>query len=125
MLCTFNYKTISISNTSKIFVKRVLLMSDLTTLLKFKISNYANTRNKSVGGSSSMIDYSPFWETLKHSDESTYSLRKTYKISNSTLYRLRHNKALNTTTLNDLCKALSCNLQDIAIYIPSDDDQML
>lgn len=72
-----------------------------------------------------MIDYSPFWDTLKTSDESTYTLINKYHISSSTLDKLRKNKPLNTTTINDLCRILNCQVQDICQYIPSEDDQKL
>lgn len=72
-----------------------------------------------------MISYSPFWETLKKSKESTYSLINTHHISSSTIDKLRKNKPLNTTTINDLCRILNCRIQDIAQYIPSDTDQSL
>ena len=48
-----------------------------------------------------MIDYSPFWETLKKSNASTYTLINKHHISSSTIDKLRKNKPLNTTTLND------------------------
>lgn len=72
-----------------------------------------------------MIDYSPFWETLKKSKESTYTLINTYHISSSTIDKLRKNKPLNTTTLNDLCRILDCDIQNICRYIPSETDQSL
>lgn len=72
-----------------------------------------------------MIDYSPFWETLKNSSETTYSLINKHHISSAIIDKLRKNKPMNTTTLNDLCRILDCQLQDIAQYIPSDKDQML
>ena len=72
-----------------------------------------------------MIDYSPFWNTLKHSKESTYTLINTYRISSSTIDKLRKNKPLNTTTLNDLCRILNCDVQNICHYIPCDEDQPL
>lgn len=72
-----------------------------------------------------MIDYSPFWQTLKTSTESTYTLINKHHISSSTLDKLRKNKPLNTTTLNDLCRILNCQIQDICQYIPSDTDQKL
>ena len=72
-----------------------------------------------------MISYAPFWETLKSSGESTYTLINVYHLSSSTIDRLRKNKALNTTTINDLCRILGCNVADILTYIPSDDDQVL
>lgn len=72
-----------------------------------------------------MIDYSPFWETLKNSAETTYTLINKYRISSATIDKLRKNKPLNTTTINDLCRILDCKIQDIAQYIPSDEDQVL
>jgi len=72
-----------------------------------------------------LIDYSPFWKTLKKSSESTYTLINRYHISSSTIDKLRKNKPVTTTTLNDLCRILNCKLEEIAQYIPSDTDQIL
>jgi len=72
-----------------------------------------------------MIVYTPFWETLKKSNESTYTLINRHHISSSTIDKLRKNKPLTTTTLNDLCRILGCSLNDIAQYIPSLEDQQL
>lgn len=72
-----------------------------------------------------MISYSPFWKTLKNSSETTYTLINKHHISSATIDKLRKNKPMTTTTLNDLCRILNCNIQDIATYIPSDTDQIL
>ena len=48
-----------------------------------------------------------------------------HHISSATIDKLRKNKPINTTTLNDLCRILNCRLEDIACYIPSDNDQVL
>lgn len=72
-----------------------------------------------------MIEYSPFWETLRTSDESTYTLIKHHHISSSTIDKLRKNKPVNTTTINDLCRILDCPVERIMHYIPSEDDQPL
>lgn len=72
-----------------------------------------------------MISYAVFWETLKRSSESTYTLIRDYHISSSTIDKLRKNKPLNTTTINDLCRILQCRVQDIMEYMLSDDDQVL
>ncbi len=72
-----------------------------------------------------MIEYSPFWETLKNSSESTYTLVNIHHISSSTLDKLRKNKPLNTTTINDLCRILNCQIQDICQYVRNDEDQRL
>lgn len=72
-----------------------------------------------------MITYGPFWKTLKNSKESTYTLINIHHISSSTIDKLRNNKPLNTTTLNDLCRILDCRIEDICQYVPSDNDQVL
>lgn len=72
-----------------------------------------------------MISYAPFWDTLKASSESTYTLIKNYRLSSSIIDKLRKNKPVNTTTINDLCRKLRCNVSDIMVYIPSDEDQLL
>ena len=45
-----------------------------------------------------VISYSPFWETLRGSPESTYTLINKHHLSSSTIDKLRKNKPLNTTT---------------------------
>lgn len=72
-----------------------------------------------------MVVYTPFWQTLRKSNESTYTLIKSHRISSSTIDKLRKNKPLNTTTINDLCRILNCNVENIMQYIPSEDDQAL
>ena len=72
-----------------------------------------------------MIDYSPFWNTLRESKETTYTLINNRHISSATIDKLRNNKPMNTTTLNDLCRILDCKIEDIVQYVPSDDDQPL
>ena len=62
---------------------------------------------------------------MQQSGESTYTLIKKHHISSSTIDKLRKNKPLNTTTINDLCRILNCRVQDILIYVPCDDDQKL
>ena len=72
-----------------------------------------------------MISYEPFWQTLTASEETTYSLINKHHISSATIDKLRNNKPVTTTTLNDLCRILDCNVQDILTYIPSNADQSL
>ena len=67
-----------------------------------------------------MIDYSPFWKTLEISEENWYTLTKKYHMSSSTLYRLKHNQDISMKTVNDLCRILGCQIEDIATYVPYD-----
>ena len=72
-----------------------------------------------------MIVYTPFWRTLKASKETTYTLIKDHHISSSTIDKLRKNKPITTTTINDLCRILQCGVSDILEYIPPSEDQAL
>lgn len=74
-------------------------------------------------GKTPVIDYQPFWETLKRSEETTYTLITRHRISSATVDRLRKNKPMNTTTLNDLCGILSCGLEDVVRYVPEEKGQ--
>lgn len=64
-----------------------------------------------------MISYAPFWETLKRKGVTTYMLREKHNISPNTLTRMKNNKYLSMRTIEDLCRILSCRLEDIAEYI--------
>ncbi len=71
-----------------------------------------------------MITYQPFWETLKHSGKSTYSLIHDYSISSATINRLRKNQPVSTSTINDLCIILNCTPQDIISFSPPSPDHI-
>lgn len=64
-----------------------------------------------------MISYKPFYETLEQKGVTTYKLITKYNISRGLLDRLKHNRPITTVTLNDLCKILDCNVEDIMVYV--------
>ena len=72
-----------------------------------------------------MIKYDPMRKTMKEKGISTYKLIHKYKISASTVDRIRRNKPLTTTTVNDLCTILGCRIEDIMEYVPDTDDNQL
>lgn len=63
-----------------------------------------------------MIVYTPLWETMKKKGVTTYTLRVKYKISGSTVQRLKKNMSVSTNTLADLCGLLNCELSEVAEY---------
>lgn len=68
-----------------------------------------------------MISYDPLWRTMKQKGITTYKLIKNYSFSRGTLDSLKQNRNISTATLNDLCKILSCRVEDILLYIPDDE----
>ena len=69
-------------------------------------------------GRRKMIDYKPFWETLKRSGETTYTLVTRHRVSGATIDKLRKNRPVNTTTLDGPGGRLDCSLGDSARHGP-------
>ncbi|MBQ3234583.1 MAG: helix-turn-helix transcriptional regulator [Clostridia bacterium] len=63
-----------------------------------------------------MISYKPFFDTLKKKNVSTYTLIYKYGISSATIDRIKKGGGITTAKLNDLCRILNCNVEDIITY---------
>lgn len=63
-----------------------------------------------------MIVFDRLWKTMKDRGVSTYQLRERCGIDSKTIRRLRANENIETKTLDKLCAAISCKLEDIAEY---------
>lgn len=68
-----------------------------------------------------MIVFNKLWTVMNEKGVSTYRLREKCGIDSKTIKRLRANDNMETKTLNKLCAALDCKLEDIAEYIPDED----
>ncbi len=64
-----------------------------------------------------MIIFDKLWVTMEKKGVSTYQLRERCGIDSKTVRRLRANDNIETKTLDKLCTALDCKLEDIAEYI--------
>lgn len=67
-----------------------------------------------------MIVFDRFWDTIQKKGISQYDLYTHYGINKFMIDRLRHNKNMETYTLDKICKALNCDLSDIAEYKKED-----
>lgn len=65
-----------------------------------------------------MICFDKLWSIMEEKGISTYYLREKAGIDSKTIRRLRANENMETKTLDKLCAALNCRLEDIAEYIP-------
>lgn len=63
-----------------------------------------------------MIIFDKLWKVMKDKEISTYRLRESCGIDSKTIRRLRANENIETKTLDKLCSALNCDLEDIAEY---------
>ena len=65
-----------------------------------------------------MIRFDRLWKIMEQKNITTYPLREQCGIDSKTIRRLKANDNIETKTLNKLCLALNCRLEDIAEYIP-------
>ena len=63
-----------------------------------------------------MIIFDKLWITMSQKGITTYQLREKFDIDSKTIRRLKSNENIETKTLDKLCDALSCRLEDIAEY---------
>lgn len=63
-----------------------------------------------------MISYEPLWRTMKAQNVSTYTLIEKHKIPSKTIYNLKHDKNITTTTLERLCEILNCTPNDVLTF---------
>ncbi len=69
-----------------------------------------------------MISYAPLWETMKKRGATTYTLQVKGDISSSTIRRMKAGQSISTNSLDALCKLLQCGLEDIAVYLPDNEE---
>ncbi len=63
-----------------------------------------------------MIVFNKLWETMRKKGVSTYRLREECGIDSKTIRRLRANDNVETKTLDRLCQALGCGVDEIMEY---------
>jgi len=63
-----------------------------------------------------MIVFDKLWITMKQKGFSTYKLREKCGIDSKTIRRLKANENIETKTIDKLCTALNCSIEDIAEY---------
>ena len=64
-----------------------------------------------------MISYKPFYETLYKKNITEYNLIYKQGFSANTLYRIKRGKHISTKTLDALCEALECRVDEILEYV--------
>ncbi len=63
-----------------------------------------------------MIIFDNLWITMESKGITPYQLRESCDFDRKTIRRLEENKNIETKTLNKICAALSCKIEDIAEY---------
>jgi len=69
-----------------------------------------------------MIKFDKLWVVMEKKGISTYHIREKCSIDSKTIRRLKANMNMETKTLDKLCRILNCRLEDIAEYIPDENE---
>ena len=64
-----------------------------------------------------MIVFDKLWKIMDEKGVSTYFLREKCGIDSKTIRRLKANENIETKTLDKICSALDCRLEDNAEYV--------
>lgn len=64
-----------------------------------------------------MISYEPFYETLFRKNITEYNLIYKQGFSANPLHRMKKGKPISTKTLDALCEALDCPVEEILRFI--------
>lgn len=67
-----------------------------------------------------MIKYDRLWDTLKKKGISQNQLMREYGVDPAQLHRLRKNMIIKTITIDNFCRILNCQVEDIMEYVPDD-----
>jgi len=63
-----------------------------------------------------MIVFDKLWITMKQKGFTTYKLREKCGIDSKTIRRLKANDNTETKTLDKICQALNCKIEDIVEF---------
>ena len=86
-------------------------------LIVYRGYNPHNKLCQVFGGVTKLIRFNKLWKTMEKKGVATYWLREKAGIDSKTVRRLRANDNMETKTLDRLCQALDCSLEDIAEYV--------
>ena len=64
-----------------------------------------------------MIKFDRLWITMNEKGVSIYTLREKCGIDSKTVRRLKANENIETKTLDKICTALDCKIEDIAEFV--------
>lgn len=64
-----------------------------------------------------MISYEPFYNTLFEKGITEYYMIYKLGFSANTIHRIKHGEAISTKTLDTICYALECEVEDIIKHV--------
>lgn len=94
------------------------LVNLFTIFLHFPLLIIKQSGNKLEGGDN-VIDYSPLWITMEKRNISQYYLVNN-GIDYRTMQQLRNNQNITASTIEKLCRILSCTPNDILTFTDND-----
>ncbi len=74
--------------------------------------------NKKIIRMFKMIIFNKLWALMEARGITSYRLREECGIDRKTIRRLKLNENVETKTINKLCNALNCSVEDIMEFVP-------
>lgn len=68
------------------------------------------------------VDYSKLWKVLIDKKMNKSQLKEAAHISTNAVARLGKNECVSLDTLEKICVALGCNIEDIINFIPNEEE---
>lgn len=69
-----------------------------------------------------MISTEPFWKQMEEKGISTYIMENEFNLNPCEISRLRNNHNFTLKTLNRLCALFKCDITDIIVYTPDENE---
>lgn len=66
-----------------------------------------------------LLSYNPLWHTLIDRNLKKLELCKIADISTATLAKLGKNETVTTETLDKICSALNCRIEEVIEFVPN------
>ena len=70
-----------------------------------------------------MISYKPLWIQLVKKDKKKTDLLTIADISRGTLSKMSKNEPVTLKIIDNICRELSCRIEDVIEYLPDEDPQ--
>ena len=67
------------------------------------------------------VDYSGLWKLLIDRKMNKSQLREAAHISTNAVAKLGKSESVSLETLEKICTALNCNIEDIMVFVPAKD----
>lgn len=75
-----------------------------------------------IKGEIEMFSYAPLMATLHKKKISKTDLQKLTKVSSATIAKISKDQMVSMQVINDICRVLDCQIEDVIFYVKEEKD---